>query len=56
MIIYYVVVKGMVLTDGLQHLDHLFQKLLRYHHHKEDFRISLQKRIIPTGLEIRKEP
>ena len=48
-IFYYVVIKKMVLNDGLSHLDHLFQKSLRYHHHKENYKISLKEGIIPTG-------
>ena len=55
-ICYYVVIKGMVLNDGLSHLDHLFQKSLRYQHHKENYKISLKEGIIPTGLKIKKEP
>ena len=54
-IFYYVVIKGMVLNYG-SHLDHLFQKSLRYHHHKENCKISLQEGIIPTGLKLKKEP
>ena len=46
----------MVLNDGFSHLDHLCQKSLRYHHHKENYRTSLQGGIIPTGLKIKKEP
>ena len=45
----------MVLNDG-SHLDHLFQKSLRYHNHKENYKITLQEGIIPTGLKIKKEP
>ena len=53
-IFYYVVIQGMVLNDGLSHLDDLFQKSLRYHHHKANYKISLQEGIIPTGLKIKK--
>ena len=53
-IFYHVVIKGMVLNEGLSHLDHLFQKSLRYYHHKENYRISLKEGIIPTGLKIKK--
>ena len=49
-------IKGMVLNDGLSHLDHLFQKSLRYQHHKENYKISLKEGIIPTGLKIKEEP
>ena len=55
-ICYYVVIKGMVLNDGLSHLGHLFQKSLCYHHHKENYKISLKEGIIQTGLKIKKEP
>ena len=53
-IFYYIAIKRMVLSDG-SHLDHLFQKSLRYHHHKENYKISLQEGIIPTCLKIKKE-
>ena len=53
-IFYYVVIKGMVLNVRFSHLDHLFQKLLRYHHHNQNYRTSLQEGIIPTGLQIKK--
>ena len=53
-IFYYVVTKGMVLNEGLSHLDHLYQESLRYHHHKENYKISLQERITPTGLKMKK--
>ena len=52
----YVVIKGIVLNDRLSYLDHLFQKSLRYHHHKENYRISLPEGIISTSLKIKKEP
>ena len=55
-IFYYVVVKGMILNDGLSYLDHLLQKSLRYYHDKENYKIILQKGIITTGLKIKKEP
>ena len=53
---YYVVVKGMILNDGLSYLDYLLQKSLRYHHDKENYKIILQEGIITTGLKIKKEP
>ena len=46
----------MVINDELSYLDHLFQKSLRYHHHKEDYRTSPQEGIMPTGLKTKKEP
>ena len=55
-IFYYVIVKGMVLNHGLSYFDHLFQKSLRYYHHKKNYKISLKEGIIPTGLRIKKEP
>ena len=55
-ILYYVVIKGIVLNDWLSHLDHLLQKSFRYHYRKKNYKISLQEGIIPTGLKIKKEP
>ena len=46
----------MVLSVGDSHLDVLFQKSLRYNHHKENYQISLRDGIIPSGLRIKKEP
>ena len=46
----------MVLNDGNSYLDHLFQKSLRYNHHKENYKISLEEGITPTGLKLRKDP
>ena len=37
-------------------MDHLFQKSLRYHNHKENYKINLKEGIIPIGLKIKKEP
>ena len=34
-------VKGMVLFDGNSHLDYLYQKSLRYQHHRENYVTSL---------------
>ena len=45
----------MVLSVGDSHLDVLFQKSLRYNHHKENYQISLSDGIIPSGLRIKKE-
>ena len=47
--IYYLIRKGMVLNDGNSYLDHLFQKSLRYNHHKENYKISLEEGVIPIG-------
>ena len=38
----------MVLNNGNSHLDHLFQKLLRYNHHNENYKISLEEGVTPT--------
>ena len=55
--IYFItVVKGMVLSDGNSQLDYLFQKSLRYNHHRENYETSLRDGIIPPGLRIKKEP
>ena len=47
--IYYLIRKGMVLNDGNSYLDHSFQKSLRYIHHKENYKISLEEGVIPIG-------
>ena len=54
-IFYYVVIKGMVLNDGLSHLDHLLQESLRYHHEKENYKIILQEEILTASLKIKKD-
>ena len=36
------VIKGMVLSDGNSQLDYLFQKSLRYNHHRENYQISIR--------------
>ena len=38
------------------HHIHLFQKSLRYNHHKENYKISLEEGVTPTGLKLRKAP
>ena len=53
-IFYYLVIKGLILNDGLSHLDHLLQESLRYHHDKESYKIILQEEILTTGLKIKK--
>ena len=45
----------MVLNDGNSYLDHLYQKSLRYNHHK-NYKISLEEGVTPTGLKLRKDP
>ena len=42
------------INDGFSHLDHLFQKSLRYNHHKENYKIG--EGVISTGLKLRKDP
>ena len=46
----------MVLNDGTSYLDPLFQKLLHYNHHKENYKISLEEGVTPTGLKVRRYP
>ena len=49
-------VNGMVIFDGNTHLDYLYQKSLRYQHHRENYLTSLLKGLIPSGLKINKRP
>ena len=44
----------MVYIEGNSHLDLLFQKALRYEHHRENFRESLSNNGKPFGLRIKK--
>ena len=46
----------MVLSDGLEHLDKLLQKSLRYKHHQLNYEESLCCGVIQKGLRIRKDP
>ena len=48
-------IKGMVTFDGNSHLDSVFQKALRYSHHRENYNKSLQNGVIPPGLRINKQ-
>ena len=48
-------VKGMVFFDGNSHLDYIYQKSLRYQHHRENYVTSLLG-FIPKGLRIKKCP
>ena len=43
--------KGNGIKRWLSHLDHLFQKSLRYYHHKE----GVQQGVISTGLKLKKD-
>ena len=49
-------VHGMVYLDGNIHLDLLYQKSLRYQHHRENYQTSLLEGPIPSGLQIKKRP
>ena len=46
----------MVFFDGNSHLDYLYQKSLRYKHHRENYVTSLLEGFIPKGLRIKKRP
>ena len=37
-------------------LDYLFRKLLRYEHQADNYKLALEKQIIPVGLRIKKLP
>ena len=37
-------------------LDYLWQKKLRYEHHRTNHEVTLQQDIIPDGLKIHKKP
>ena len=45
----------MTLFDGNSHLDYLYQKSLRYRHHRENYVTSLLVGFIPEGLRINQE-
>ena len=48
---------GMKLNDGYTtKLDHLLQKSIRYKHHYENYKESLEFNLIPAGLKIKKLP
>ena len=47
-------VKGMLLKDGAEDLDHLLQKSLCYEHHLKNYKESLKTGLIPNGLRIKK--
>ena len=49
-------VKEMVFFDGNSHLDYLYQKSLRYQHHRENYVRSLLEGFIPKGLRTEKRP
>ena len=55
--IYITIVNGMVFPEAnSQKLDYLFSKLLRYENHAENYKLALEKKIIPFGLRIKKLP
>ena len=56
LIILYHMVNGMVVFDGNTHLDYLYQKSLRYQHHRENYLKSLLEGLILSGLKINKRP
>ena len=45
-----------VFSDGLEHLDKLLQKPLRYKNHQLNYEESLHLGDMPKGLRIRKDP
>ena len=56
-IIHIILANGVVLPEvNSQSLDWLFQKLLRYEHHVENYKLALDQQIIPFGLRIKKAP
>ena len=42
---------GMVVFDGNTHLDYLYQKSLRYQHHRENYLTSMFEGWIPSHLD-----
>ena len=46
----------MVTFDGNSHLNLAFQETLRYSQHRENYKKSLQIRVISSGLRIEKQP
>ena len=55
-IVYTTLVIGMVYIERNSHLDLLFQKALRYEHHRENFKESVSNNVTPFGLCIKKAP
>ena len=56
LIIIFNVVNGMVLSGWNTYLDLLYQKSIRYQHHRENYVTSLLEGFIPSGLRIKKRP
>ena len=46
----------MIYLDGNVPLDILYEKSLRYQHHKENYQKNLLEGLIPSGLLIKKHP
>ena len=46
----------MVFSDGLEYLDKLLQKPLRYKHNQLNYEESLRRGVLPKGSRIRKDP
>ena len=56
-IIYITLANGMVLLEvNSQSLDWFFQKLLRYEHYAENYKLAVDQQIIRFGLRISKAP
>ena len=56
LIILYHTVNGTVVFVGNMYLDYLYQKSVRYQHHRENYLTSLLEGLIPSGLKINKRP
>ena len=54
--IIYMVNEMVVKSDLLSRTDILFQKLIRYQHHKENYLRSLKEGVRPRGLELKMRP
>ena len=48
-------VHSIVFSDGLEHLDILLQKSLRYKHHQLNYEETLHRRVIPTFAPIQRK-
>ena len=46
----------MVYFDGNTHLDLLYEKSLRYQHHRENYQTSLLEGLTPSGSRIKRRP
>ena len=56
LIIIFTAVNGMVLSGWNTHLDLLYQKSIRYQHHRENYVTNLLEGLMPSGLRIKKRP